>query len=346
MAFKNVRVQLGSFAAAHDFQEIAKVAFALAFKGADQFAFQIEQRFAGNDSLGAIENPAAFEIRVERVGLQPARLRDDGLAAKIMNDYLSVGCLAGVRVTETSAVADDGPAQAGDAQTPAANIRRVNIVVAQLAVARVQNPVPVVMKLRPRQLIHRRGTGPQVIIHARGNFARTGSADGITPAIDNAAGQFHFAELAVVNVSDGLGQRAVGAVLRSALANATQLARHLHDPAAFADIVADRFLDINILARVHRPNRRQRVPVVRRRDEDCGDRLVIENHAQILDCLWLGTFLRDQVSGDLGGAIAIRIADVSDLTIRKPGELARVLFAANAATDDGHCDFVVGAYGA
>src|SRR5439155_305980 len=159
----------------------------------------------------------------------------DGLAAEIMNDDLGVGRLAGVGVTETSAVADDGPAQAGDAQTPAANIRRVNIVVPQLAVARVPEPVPVVMKLRPRQLIHRRGTGP---------------------------------------------------------------------------------------------------------------RFVIGNHAQILACLWLGTFLRDQVSGDLGGAIAIRIADVSDLTIRKPGEFARVLFAANAAADDGHCDFVVGAYGA
>src|SRR5437867_6714341 len=219
------------------------MAFVLASKRADQFALQVEQGFAGDDSLGAKENPTAFEIRVERLRLQSARLRNDGLAAEIMNDHLRIRRFPGVRVTETSAVADHGAAQPRDAKAPTANIRRVNVVVPQLAVARVPEPVPVVMKLRPRQRNHRRRSGPEVVIHARGDFTLTGSANGTTPAIDNAARQFHVAELAVVDVFDGLSQRAIGAVLRSALADAAQLARHLHDAAAFADVVADRFLD-------------------------------------------------------------------------------------------------------
>ena len=133
--------------------------------------------------------------------------------------------------------------------------------------------------------------------------------------------------------------------MRSALTDAAQLARRLHDPAAFADVVADRFLDINVLARLHSPDGSQSVPVVWRGDEDCGDRFVIEYHAQILDCLWLGTFLRDQVGSDLGGAIPIRVADVGDLAIREPCEFPRVLFAANATADDAHGYFVIGARG-
>ena len=135
------------------------------------------------------------------------------------------------------------------------------------------------MKFRTSQLIHRRRAGPQIVVNTRRDFTRTGSADGTTQSIDNAAGQFHLAELALVDVADGLSQRAVGTVLRSALADAAELARHLHDPAAFADVVADRFLDIDVLARLHGPDSGQRVPVVRRRDEDGGDGFIIENHA-------------------------------------------------------------------
>jgi hypothetical protein len=85
--------------------------------------------------------------------------------------------------------------------------------------------------------------------------------------------------------------------------------------------------------------------MVRRRDKNRRDGRVIENHAQILDCLWLGTLLRDQISGDFCGAIAVRITDVGDLAVRKPGQFARMLFAAYAAADDGHGDPVVGTNG-
>src|SRR5262249_40162831 len=159
-------------------------------------------------------------------------------------------------------------------ETPAANIQRVNVIVAQFAVARVPEPMPVVMKLRTCERRHRGGPGPKVVIHARGGLTLCRSADGIAAAPHKAASQFYFTELALMNVADRLSQRAVGAILRSALANATEFARHLHDPAAFVHIVADRLLDVDILAGLHRPDRSQGVPVVRRGNENGRDRLV------------------------------------------------------------------------
>src|SRR5439155_12941279 len=243
------------------------------------------------------------------------------------------------------AVTDHGAPQAGDAKTPPANINRMNVIVAQLAIAGVPEPVPIIMKARPRQRAHWRRAGPEVVIHTGRNLVLTGAADGTPPSINNAAGQLDLTELAFVHVFNGLGQCAVGAVLCSDLANAAQLARRLHDAAAFSDVVADRFLNVHVLARLHGPDRRQGVPVVWRGNEDGSDRFVVENHAQILDGLGLGTLLFDQGGSQFGGAVAIRIAHVRNLAVRQPRQFAGVLFAADATADDGDGDLVVRARG-
>src|SRR5262245_38595078 len=170
MALEDIGVQVGNFTGAHGFQEIGEVAFVLALEGANELAFQIKQRTPGNDPILAIENPTALEIPIERFGLQPARLRDDGFVAKVVDTDLRVGRLAGVCVPETSSVINDGAAQARDAQPPAANIDGVNVVVSQLAVARLPEPMPVIMKIRAGQRTHRRRTGEEVVIDARRNL--------------------------------------------------------------------------------------------------------------------------------------------------------------------------------
>jgi hypothetical protein len=149
-----------------------------------------------------------------------------------------------------------------------------------------------------------------------------------------------------VNVFDGFSQRTVGSVLCSALTDAAELARHLYDAPTLADIVADRLLDIDILARLHGPNGRQRVPMIRRSDEDGGDRLVVENHTQVLNCFRLRAILCNKIGSHFSCAITIGVADVRNLAVRKLRQFARVLLAANAAADDGYGDFVVGARGA
>src|SRR6266513_2253226 len=52
-------------------------------------------------------------------------------------------------------------------------------------------------------------------------------------------------------------------------------------------------------------------------------------------CQWF-----DEIGGDLDRAVAIRVADVRNRAIGKLGQFARVLFAPNAAADNGHGDFV------
>ena len=60
------------------------------------------------------------------------------------------------------------------------------------------------------------------------------------------------------------------------------LAGGLDHPPAFADVVADRLLDVDVLARLAGPDRGQGVPVVRRGDRDGVDVLVVEDLAEVL----------------------------------------------------------------
>ena len=119
--------------------------------------------------------------------------------------------------------------------------------------------------------------------------------------------------------------------------------RHLHDPPALADIVADRLLDIDVLARLHGPDCGQGMPVVGRGDEDNIHGLVVEHRSQVLDRLRGRTPQGDELRGDFGGAVAIRITDVGDLAVRQLGEFAGMLLAADAAAYDRPGDLVVGA---
>src|SRR5882672_2928144 len=166
MALENVGVQVRNFAAAHGVQEVSEVAFAFARKSADQLPIQIEERSVGDDSFSAFEYPTAFEVRIERLGFQSSRFRDDGLASEIKHTNLCVRCLRCIRVPKTSSETDDSAAKSRYPEAPAANIERVNVVVAQLAVSRVPEPMPVVMKLGTRERIHRGWASPKVVIDA------------------------------------------------------------------------------------------------------------------------------------------------------------------------------------
>ena len=85
------------------------------------------------------------------------------------------------------------------------------------------------------------------------------------------------------------------------------------------------------------------MPVIGRGDEDDVHGLVVEHRPQVLDRLRGRTPLGDELRGDFGGAVAVRIADIGDLAVRQAGQLAGVLLAADAAADDRPGDLVVGA---
>src|SRR3979490_395448 len=70
--------------------------------------------------------------------------------------------------------------------------------------------------------------------------------------------------------------------LRAGLANAIELAGRLDDPPAFADVMADRLLDVDVLAGLHGPDGGQGVPVIRRCDRDDIDGLIFQDLADVL----------------------------------------------------------------
>src|SRR5207302_7473883 len=192
------------------------------------------QGAVGDNALGAVENRAALELGAERLGLEAARLLHNCLATEVVDYNLSVRGLPGIRVAQPAAQAEDRSAQVLNAQSPAADIDHVNIVVAQFAVAGFPEPVPIVVELRSRQRTQRRRSGPQVVVHLRRDLVRAVTAERIAPAVDDRFGELHFAELALPHVLDRGGQRPIRTALRAGLANTAGFARHLYDAPAFA----------------------------------------------------------------------------------------------------------------
>src|SRR5262245_3287209 len=209
-----------SLATAHGSEEVRKVVFALAVERAYQVAFQVKHRAAGDDALGAFEDCAPFVFVAERLRLQAARLGDNRLVAEVEDADLRVGRLAGVLVAQTAAVTYHRAAEASYAEPPAADIERVDVVVAQFAAAGVPDPMPIVVQFLPRQRNERRGALEQVVVDIRRHLIHARLANRAASAIHDAASQLDFAELALPHVFDGLSIRAAGTVLMSALTDA------------------------------------------------------------------------------------------------------------------------------
>src|SRR5262249_14950754 len=118
---------------------------------------------------------------------------------------------------------------------------------------------------------------------------RTGDmADAVAALVAQAARHRHLAKLAGTHKFNGLADARLAADLRAGLADLAVMPRRLHDAPAFPDVVADRLLDINVLARLHGPDGGQRVPVIRRRDADGVDRFIVHDAPQILHDARLG----------------------------------------------------------
>ena len=221
----------------------------------------------------------------EGIGLQPADLLHDRGRAEGVDDHLRVGGLARVFVAEPPADAEHRVSQAFQPHHPPADINVVDIVIPQLAVARIPVPVPVVMECRAREGDVGRGPHEEVVVDLPGHLVHPSGADAAAITVDDAPRERHVAELPGADELAGRGQGAVGAVLGPRLAEAAGLLRHLDDAPTLADVVADRFLDIDMLPGLHGPDRRQRMPMIRRRDGDGVHGLVVEDGAQVLDRL-------------------------------------------------------------
>ena len=121
------------------------------------------------------------------------------------------------------------------------------------------------------------------------------------PLLIEDAAEVDRAQLPVGNVF--LGALGIGraAALVAGLDDPLVLSRGLDQFAAFPAVVAQRRLDVNVLARLAGPNRRQAVPMVGRGDHHGVDRLVVQRLAEILHAVaapgpfaaWPGSLLRE-----------------------------------------------------
>ena len=109
-------------------------------------------------------------------------------------------------------------------------------------------------------------------------------------------------------------------MLRPALADPLILLHHLDHPPALRHVVAYWLLHIHVLARLHRPDRRQSMPMIRRGHRHHVDRLVVEDLSHILDPLRIV----DELLGNLGPNLPIAVAHVADEAVVTSGQRFRV----------------------
>src|SRR5262249_21436282 len=124
----------------------------------------------------------------------------------------------------------------------------MNTLVAEIAVAVVPNPVPVVMEAPPHKRLFGCGAAPQIVVHARRNRLRLADlADTAAWLVAQSARHVELAEFAGLHKLDSLPDACRAAALGSGLANAVVLTGRLDDSPPFADVMADRFLDVGVL---------------------------------------------------------------------------------------------------
>ncbi len=241
-------------------------------------------------------------------------------------------------------------------------------LIAAVAVAVVPVPVPVVVEAVAIERALRRRTEPQVVVDfrqipivvgrlvaGRGQrqrvlLARLHRPVGI-PAdrrprlVAQAARHVDLAQAAVVDELNRLPHGRTAAVHGPDLDDAVVVRGGLDHPPPFPHRVRRRLLDVDVLARLQRPDGRQRVPVVRRGDDDGVDVLVVHHAAQILHEPGPegGHVLETLVVDPLRGQIGVDVAQRFDFDVGQPREAAleRIALAADADARRDHA--VVGA---
>src|SRR6185369_15784343 len=109
----------------------------------------------------------------------------------------------------------DGVTDVIDAETPAGDVHLMDPLVAEVAVAAIPLPVPVVVELGPCERIQRSGTAPHVVIDAGRRAVRTAFANGAAALIAQTARDFDFANLSRLDEFNCLHGPALRAALRA-----------------------------------------------------------------------------------------------------------------------------------
>src|SRR5579871_2667692 len=174
------------------------------------------------------------------------------------------------------------------AQTPPRDVHLMDSLVSEVSVAVIPEPVPVIVKTVTRELMLRRGTKPQIVVHACGHGLDGLSADGVAPLKAQPARHVNIADYALAQLLHRLA-RNTGTAVRTVLHQTVIFLRGRHDLLRFKHVVGARLLYVYVLARLASPHYLQRVIVIRRSNRNRIDGLVFEQLAEIRECGW--TFL-------------------------------------------------------
>ena len=219
----------------------------------------------------------------------------------------------------------------------------MNALVADVAVAGIPEPVPVVFEAQLVERAQGRGSKEEIPVHTGRRRAVGLVADGGAPLEAQPLGQVDLADHAFLYGLQSPHLEGRAAVLRADLQHALGLARHLNHPLAFVNVVAGGLFAIDVLARLHRPDRRQRVPVIGRGNRNSLDARIGEGLAHVFK--FLGLFPCDPLQGRLRffTRSLVDIAKADNLRFGQPGVDIQMIGSPAAEAYDRDVDFVIGA---
>src|SRR3954447_15922003 len=126
----------------------------------------------------------------------------------------------------------------------------------------------------------------------------------------------------------GLRLHRVATLLRADLHYAVEPSGRADELLAFPMVVGERLFHVDVLARLARPNSRQRVPMIARGDHDCVDILVVEQLPKVrVLCSTAVLFSRALK------VLLVRVTQGRDPHIAKRAELLEQLVAAAARSN-------------
>jgi rhamnose transport system permease protein len=269
-------------------------------------------------SIIAVEGDAKGRT-LEAMAMPVAAFPGDRLVAEIIRDHLRVGRFL-VIVEEVFSAAGRDAARVVDPQAPAADVERMDAVVAQLAGAPMPEPVPIVGHDVVAIFALGRRTLPQGVVQTVGNRRRLAATDRFAVGVVPTARKKHAADLAGFQSADGLDRAGHAATLRADLHDTGVLAGGGHHPFAFTRVVAGRFFYVDVLAGRAGHDRGRTVPVVGRGNHHGIDGWVVKDASQIAHPLGRQFLLSVDGANTLVERTLVDVADAGDACAAQRGE--------------------------
>src|ERR1039457_6859044 len=276
-------------------------------------------------------------------GIEAADFELQLLVAEVEGGELGVGGFLVVGVEVLAAGGDHALGPRDFAQAAARVIHLMHALIADVAVAGVPEPVPVVLEAQSVEGAHWGGAEEHVPVDAGGDGRILGVADGGAAFETETLGQVDLADHALVEQPDGLDLIRLAAALRTDLHHAAGFAGHFDYAFAVVDVVTGGLFAVDILAGLAGPDGGERVPVVGGGDGDGVDFFIGEELAHIVVALGLcsGQLLGGGLSGFKRGLVDV--AEGYDARVGQGGVTSDVIVAASPDAHDADVDFVVGA---